>query len=441
MLAVTAFTLSIVLLLAFVAVSVIIFLKHKDMTADIINLDNKVDVNDKEVDQEFGELKNNVYTKMLGVGDTKITTHAETNGLAFSQSNLDAVIIVQKGLMASNLAVPGESAFFGNVYAMGNLLSYSNIATTGNLKVQQSIEAGSAAFEGRISAKDAAIQGAFSANDASLSNLRVDKASLNTLNVSGPASFENVSGTQGSFTGLSVRGIGTLSNLNVTESARAANIIGNVATFSNAHFKRLTGESLNVGYSSSNITSWINSGGDASLGRNLTVGLDTTVQRNMFIAQDLTVSRDQKVKQNAFIDRDLTVTQDANIKRDLKVAKDAAINRNLTVGNTLSIKNGVTVRDNDPGPFVEKRYGANLGDRYGVGQFPNGTTRMYAADTLPSSSVNLAFARSDGNFTDVLRVDKTGTKVLQGDFCVQDKCLSKQQIDTLTKLAAMNSNL
>lgn len=69
---------------------------------------------------------------------------------------------------------------------------------------------------------------------------------------------------------------------------------------------------------------------------------------------------------------------------------------------SVSSGRGLSVQDTDPGPLVEKQYGADRGSRYGVGQFPNGQTRMYAASSHAPATVNLSFAKPDGSFADVL---------------------------------------
>lgn len=75
----------------------------------------------------------------------------------------------------------------------------------------------------------------------------------------------------------------------------------------------------------------------------------------------------------------------------------------------LSLDRGVSVTAFDPGPLVEKRYGNQLHDRYGVGQFTGGTTRVYAAgDNHGGASVNLSLAEKDGRFTDIVKVHRGG---------------------------------
>lgn len=63
----------------------------------------------------------------------------------------------------------------------------------------------------------------------------------------------------------------------------------------------------------------------------------------------------------------------------------------------------------DPGPLVERNYGQDA-DRYGVGQWPDGNTRVYAASAYPGK-VNLSFARGNNTFYDAQTVHSTGMQV------------------------------
>lgn len=64
------------------------------------------------------------------------------------------------------------------------------------------------------------------------------------------------------------------------------------------------------------------------------------------------------------------------------------------------------VRD-DPGPMIEKAYGDNT--KYGIGQYPNGTMRLYTAAGYGPATLNLSLAKPDGQFDDVIkmRTDKS----------------------------------
>jgi CHASE3 domain sensor protein len=67
----------------------------------------------------------------------------------------------------------------------------------------------------------------------------------------------------------------------------------------------------------------------------------------------------------------------------------------------------INIHQHNPGTMIEKRYGTNKGDRYGMGQYPGGNTRVYSAKDYGPSSVNLGFAKKDGGFDDVLKVQNT----------------------------------
>ena len=67
----------------------------------------------------------------------------------------------------------------------------------------------------------------------------------------------------------------------------------------------------------------------------------------------------------------------------------------------------INIHQSNPGSMIEKRQGTSKGDRYGMGQYSGGSTRLYAAKDWGPSSVNLSFAKEDGGFDDVLKVQNT----------------------------------
>lgn len=109
------------------------------------------------------------------------------------------------------------------------------------------------------------------------------------------------------------------------------------------------------------------------------------------------------------------------------------VNGRLNVNGTLSVPSGIEVRNNDPGPMIEKRYGNNAGDRYGIGQFPGGFTRVYSASANGPASVNLGFANSDNSFSDRLRITNDGKTTINGQLCIGNTCLTEAQLSSLKK--------
>jgi hypothetical protein len=82
---------------------------------------------------------------------------------------------------------------------------------------------------------------------------------------------------------------------------------------------------------------------------------------------------------------------------------------------TVSAQRGIQVTNSDPGPLIEKNYGRNA-DRYGVGQFPFGTMRMYTASSFTPATVNLSVAKDDGGFDDYLKIHTNGHTKIGGSF-------------------------
>ena len=74
----------------------------------------------------------------------------------------------------------------------------------------------------------------------------------------------------------------------------------------------------------------------------------------------------------------------------------------------------INIHQHNPGAMIEKRYGNSKGDRYGMGQYAGGNTRLYAAKDFGPSSVNLSFAKKDGGFDDVLKVQNGGKVIVNG---------------------------
>ena len=109
----------------------------------------------------------------------------------------------------------------------------------------------------------------------------------------------------------------------------------------------------------------------------------------------------------------------AAIKNLSDIAAKLYTTNNLTVPASLGVTNEVLMKNKkpvrweqgDPGPMIEVNYGGN-NNRYGVGQWGDGTLRMYTAKfgNWDGPSVNLSLAKEDGGFDDILKVRKAGTQ-------------------------------
>ena len=75
---------------------------------------------------------------------------------------------------------------------------------------------------------------------------------------------------------------------------------------------------------------------------------------------------------------------------------DTRVDGNLEMTGTMRFNR------KDPGSMVEKSYSDT--ERYGMGQYANGTLRMYTGIGNSNSSVNLSIAGSNNTFFDVLKV-------------------------------------
>jgi hypothetical protein len=137
------------------------------------------------------------------------------------------------------------------------------------------------------------------------------------------------------------------------------------------------------------------------------------------ISQDYVRMKDAQlnnVKFSSKIDKNPAITTDKDNlliygETDSTGKRNVKINDKLVVGESYMIKNqigtdqiisnkGISINNNDPGPLIEKNYGS-LADRYGIGQFPGGTTKVYSADT---GTLSLSQAKANGSFDDILTI-------------------------------------
>ncbi len=63
------------------------------------------------------------------------------------------------------------------------------------------------------------------------------------------------------------------------------------------------------------------------------------------------------------------------------------------VASDMALNGSIQMARGNPGPMIERKYGNNQDNRYGIGQFPMGTQRMYAAQAWGPATVNLSMAR------------------------------------------------
>ena len=99
---------------------------------------------------------------------------------------------------------------------------------------------------------------------------------------------------------------------------------------------------------------------------------------------------------------DLHINTDDNMWMSAPAKLDVAT-PNMIVHGHVQSDAGFAVNNGDPGPLVEKNYGS-AGDRYGIGQYPNGAVQVYGSGKFGNASVNVGFANADGSFTDYVSV-------------------------------------
>ena len=86
-----------------------------------------------------------------------------------------------------------------------------------------------------------------------------------------------------------------------------------------------------------------------------------------------------------------------------------------TVTGGLTLTSGISILPDDPGTFIEKRYGiGNATNRYGLGQYPFGIFRFYNANVY-SGTWNFCRSTGENTFTDVAIVDSAGGFTIIGN--------------------------
>jgi hypothetical protein len=112
---------------------------------------------------------------------------------------------------------------------------------------------------------------------------------------------------------------------------------------------------------------------------------------------------------------------------------DTQIDGKATFADEISLDKSIIMNKGDPGPMIERKYGVNVGDRYGIGQFDNGQMRMYAADAYGPATVNLSFANANGSYNDVVKVDRSGKMKVRkdGQICINDTCITENTLKNI----------
>jgi hypothetical protein len=87
------------------------------------------------------------------------------------------------------------------------------------------------------------------------------------------------------------------------------------------------------------------------------------------------------------------------------------LNGNTNVTGKFSTAQGISVTN--PGVLIDKNYGSDS-DRYGIGQFDNGATRVYAATKFGPATVNLSLAKNNNQFDDILTIRTDRTTNIKG---------------------------
>jgi hypothetical protein len=126
-------------------------------------------------------------------------------------------------------------------------------------------------------------------------------------------------------------------------------------------------------------------------------------------------------------------TGDRQYNKVLTVHKDkrTELHGSLLTNGDIHVTKGVNVTNFDPGALIEKQYGNNKADRYGLAQERGGETHVYAAQSFGPSTVNLGFATGDRQYNKVLTVHKDKRTQLHGNLCIGNTCITEAQLKAL----------
>lgn len=170
----------------------------------------------------------------------------------------------------------------------------------------------------------------------------------------------------------------------------------------------------------------------AALGNDVTKRVSAVDTRIVQVNSDLKLTSTKFDKSLSKLTTDLNTTIDKYYQTmSQQVATDVST-KNLTSGGTtlngtttvnggIRLNGSIQMQANEPGVMIEKRYGNKANDRYGVGQYKEGSVRMYTADSAAfnNGTVNLSVAKGENTFDDIVtvRANDRRTKV-RGDLDV-----------------------
>lgn len=93
-------------------------------------------------------------------------------------------------------------------------------------------------------------------------------------------------------------------------------------------------------------------------------------------------------------------------------------NGDVSIDSTLSSPARIAITNGDPGDLISKRYGGS-GDRYGIGQYSQGTVRVFGSNAYGNTSIRFSLATDDvttgaGAFKDLMTMRYNGVLDIKG---------------------------
>jgi hypothetical protein len=440
MLTITAIVLTAVVLVAFTVCGVLLYLRMEEIRKK----------NEEAIRRLRTDISSNVSTNYMTILDSNQTDRAR---MTWSKDNLNVKIGVANPMNISSSGVSTDTLW-------SSLGSFSNLRVTGPSILNGSFQVTGASTMHSVSAGDAKIETvmtqSLNATQANTNNIMFTNAYGSNITASnfvvGNTKFSNTAGIVSDDLTLARK---------LTVGSNSVNADGT------ANFGNLTADSLMVGSSMLKATNQmltvgpttISADGNVNVGKQLTIGATNfssngtmTVGKQLnvgtnSIASDGTMSVGKSISLGQLsLDRDtglnmgptrLDSNGTLNVGQNVIRPNGLTDFGNVNINGAMNVTTTITNTSTDNGPLIEKKFNDN-GNRYGLGSFANGSTRIYTADGYIPSSVNLSWAKVDGSFDDVLRVTKDGQSYktdVKGSLCVQSNCLSPTDFAKLISLA------
>jgi hypothetical protein len=172
---------------------------------------------------------------------------------------------------------------------------------------------------------------------------------------------------------------------------------------------------------------------------------DMSKEKKFMIYGNTSASTDGSIKSiglndNVYVKGSMNST-DIIANNSISIAGTSITKDGNIVTKNLNTSQGVSVGNKDPGPLIEKSYGTD-DNRYGVGQWANGNTRLYAGTTTTSpGTVNLSLAKANNTFDDVVSIKPNRDVNISGNTNISANLSTTGRIDARNKIGVSSAGI